>query len=41
MGERSGLLTHIAAKESIFVVREDEKLAAFLELERVTGISLG
>ena len=32
-GERSGLLTHIATTESGFVVRADEKLTAFLELE--------
>jgi hypothetical protein len=31
--KRSGLLTHIAATVS-FVVRADEKLTAFLELER-------
>jgi hypothetical protein len=31
-GEQSGLLTHIAATESV-VVRADEKLTAFLELE--------
>jgi hypothetical protein len=32
--ERSGLPTRIAT-ESVFVVRADEKLTAFLELERV------
>ena len=31
-GERSGLLTHIAT-ESVFVVRADEKLSAFMEPE--------
>jgi len=31
--ERSGSLTRIAATESRFVVRPDEKLTAFLELE--------
>jgi hypothetical protein len=31
-GERSGLLTHTATMESV-VVRADEKLTAFLELE--------
>jgi hypothetical protein len=33
-GKRSGLLTHIDGKR--YVVRADEKLAAFLELESVT-----
>jgi len=33
-GERSGLLTHTAATESAFIVRADEKLTAFAELER-------
>jgi len=33
MGERSGLLTHIAAMGKRFVVRADEKLTAFVELE--------
>ena len=33
MAEQSGLLTRIAAMESGFVVRADEKLTAFLELE--------
>jgi hypothetical protein len=32
-GERSGLQTRIATMESVFVVRADEKLTAFLELE--------
>jgi len=32
-GERSGLLTRIAMTETRFVVRADEKLTAFLELE--------
>ena len=32
-GERSGLQTHIAATEKRFVVRADEKLTAFVELE--------
>jgi hypothetical protein len=32
-GERSGLLTHIAATGSASVVRADEKLTAFIELE--------
>jgi hypothetical protein len=32
-GERSGLQTRIAATESGFVVRADEMLTAFLELE--------
>jgi len=32
-GERSGLQTHIAATESVSVVRADEKLTAFVELE--------
>jgi hypothetical protein len=32
-GERSLSPTRIAAKESSFVVRADEKLTAFLELE--------
>jgi hypothetical protein len=32
-GERSGLLTHIAT-ESALIVRADEKLSAFIELER-------
>jgi hypothetical protein len=35
-GERSSLLRHIAMMESVFVVRADEKLSAFLELERIT-----
>jgi hypothetical protein len=33
-GERSGLLTHIATTESVSSVRADEKLTAFIELER-------
>jgi hypothetical protein len=33
MGERSGLRTHIATIRKRFVVRADEKLTAFLELE--------
>jgi hypothetical protein len=32
-GERSGLLTRIAAMAKRFVVHADEKLTAFLELE--------
>jgi hypothetical protein len=35
-GERSGLLTHIATTESVFVVHADEKLTAFVELESAT-----
>jgi hypothetical protein len=35
--ERSGLLTHIAATEKQFIVRADEKLTAFLELESEGG----
>jgi len=31
--EQSGLLTHIAMMEKRFVVRGDEKLTAFMELE--------
>jgi hypothetical protein len=34
-GERSGLLTLIAADGKRFVVRADEKLTAFLELDSV------
>jgi hypothetical protein len=34
-GERSGLLTPIAAMESVTFVRADELLTAFLELESV------
>jgi hypothetical protein len=37
-GERFGLQTHTEMTES--VVRADEKLTAFLELERVTRKSL-
>jgi hypothetical protein len=33
--ERSGLQTRIATTGSVFVVRADEKLTAFLELESV------
>jgi hypothetical protein len=40
MGEGSGLLTHIATTGRRFVVRADEKLTAFLELERVARESL-
>jgi hypothetical protein len=36
-GERSGLPTHIAATGKRFVVRADEKLTAFLELESAIG----
>jgi hypothetical protein len=32
-GEQSGLLMHIAVTEKRFVVRSDEKLTAFVELE--------
>jgi hypothetical protein len=32
-GARSGLLKRTATMESVFVVRSDEKLTAFLELE--------
>jgi hypothetical protein len=32
-GERSGLQTHTATMEKRFVVRADEKLRAFVELE--------
>jgi hypothetical protein len=32
-GEQSGLRTHIAVTERRFVVRADEKLSAFVELE--------
>jgi len=35
-GERSELLTRIAATESRFVVRAEEILTAFLELESAT-----
>jgi hypothetical protein len=34
----AGLLTHIAARGKRFVVRADEKLTAFLELERAVCI---
>jgi hypothetical protein len=33
-GERSGLLTHTADDGRRFVVHADEKLSAFVELER-------
>jgi len=39
-GERSGSRTHITAMEKSFVVRADEKLTAFLELEREICIHL-
>jgi hypothetical protein len=39
-GERSGLLTLTATTESAFVVHADEKLSAFVELERVSRESL-
>jgi hypothetical protein len=39
-GERSGSLMHIAIMAKGLVVRADEKLTAFLELERVTRESL-
>jgi len=39
-GEQSGLLTHIATDGKRFVVRADEKLTAFLELERAVCIHL-
>jgi hypothetical protein len=32
-GEQSGLLTRIVGEEKRFVVRADEKLPAFMELE--------
>jgi len=35
-GEQSGLLTRIAATESVSLCTPDEKLTAFLELERAT-----
>jgi hypothetical protein len=35
-GEQSGLLTLTATMEKRIVVRSDEKLTAFLELERVS-----
>jgi hypothetical protein len=34
-GEQSGLLTHIATTESVSLGAADEKLTAFLDLERV------
>jgi hypothetical protein len=37
-GRRSGLPTRIAATESVFIVRADQKLTAFLELERAVCI---
>jgi len=39
-GEQSSLLMPIAATERRFVVRADEKLTAFLELERAVCIHL-
>ena len=39
MGERFGLLTRIAATEKRFVVRADEKLTAFLDLEAASRAS--
>jgi len=36
-GERSGLLMHTATTGSCFVVRADEKLTAFVELESAVG----
>ena len=39
-GERSGLQTRIAATEVRFVVHADEKLTAFVELERAVCIHL-
>jgi len=38
-GERSGLWTRMATEER-FIVRSDEKLTAFLELERAVCIQL-
>jgi hypothetical protein len=38
-GEQSGLLTHIAAAESVSLLRADEKLTAFLELEAAARAS--
>jgi hypothetical protein len=32
-GEQSGLQTHIPTTGSVFIVRADEKLTAFFELE--------
>jgi hypothetical protein len=40
-GARFGLLTPIATTESVFVVRADEKLTAFVELERAIRSSNG
>jgi hypothetical protein len=40
-GERFGLLTRIATKGKRFVVRADEKLTAFMELEAVVKTPLG
>jgi hypothetical protein len=37
-GERSGLLTHAAMAAKRFVVRSDELLSAFLELQRITHL---
>ena len=39
-GERSGLQTHIAATENAFIVRADDKLRTFLELESAAAIQL-
>jgi hypothetical protein len=35
-GEQYGLLTHIVTKESVSVWHAEEKLTAFLEIERIT-----
>jgi hypothetical protein len=35
---QSGLLTHIVATESVSFVRADEKLTAFVELERARPV---
>jgi hypothetical protein len=40
-GERFGLLTRIVTKGKRFVVRADEKLTAFMELEAVVKTPLG
>jgi hypothetical protein len=37
-GERSGLQTHIATTVKRFVVRADEKLTAFLQLESASRV---
>jgi hypothetical protein len=39
-GEQSGLPTHIAATERVLLLQADEKLTAFLELERAVCIHL-